>query len=105
LAVTSGLGRFEPAKRKDGKDYDRYVGLNLHDFRRSAIRNMVRRGIIEKVAMKISGHRTRSVFDRHNVADTSDLDQASKPIEAGRQTQVSVSETDTKPTQRVLAVS
>ena len=65
----------------DGYKWHAYKGLRLHDLRRSAVRNLIRAGVSQKVAMDISGHKTVNVFQRYNITSTNDVLAAMRLVE------------------------
>ena len=55
-------------------------GRLLHDFRRTAVRNLERASIARSVAMKITGHKTESVYTRYAIVSDTDLQEAARKL-------------------------
>lgn len=70
------------------KEWDRATeaasvpGLLFHDLRRTGVRNMRRRGIDDRTAMLIVGHRTHSMLYRYSIVNEDDLREAARKMEA-----------------------
>jgi hypothetical protein len=56
------------------------AGRARHDLRRTAVRNLVNAGVVERVAMSVTGLRTRRVFDAYHIVSPSDLHDVARKL-------------------------
>ena len=78
---------FDKMWRNALKDAGLPHGRLFHDLRRSAVRNLIRAGVDESTAMKVSGHRTRSMLDRYNIIEETETAAALARVDAWLSTQ------------------
>ncbi len=70
----TGSIKQEPEREiKKKRQRKKYGGLLIHDLRRCAARNLARAGVSEQIAMKITGHKTPSMYRRYRIIDENEF--------------------------------
>jgi hypothetical protein len=54
----------------------------VHDFRRTAVRNLERAGVPRSTAMRMVGHRTMEIYNRYAITDHAMLQEGSAKLAA-----------------------
>ncbi len=75
--IKSYDGAWRSACRKAG-----VPGRHVHDFRRTAVRRLEQAGVSRSVGMKLTGHKTESVYRRYAIVSKSDLEEAARRLNA-----------------------
>jgi integrase len=81
------IGDFRKAWKRACKEAG-VSGLLVHDLRRCAARNLSRAGVPREVAMKITGHKTESMYRRYRIVDERDIKEATERMQAHLDDQV-----------------
>lgn len=73
-----------------------YPAKLLHDFRRTAVRNLERAGVARSSAMRMVGHATEAIYRRYAIQDETMLREASAKLEAWTDEQAGKAEAERK---------
>ena len=79
-AKVPNVGRRQTHVLGDRRGDFRKAWLRARNATGCPVRNMVNAGLAERMAMQVTGHRTRSVFDRYHIVSPSDLQDVARQL-------------------------
>ena len=77
--------KFDQERRRAAKAAG-LTGRLFHDYRRTAVRDLIRSGVPQAIAMSMTGHRTDAIFRRYNIVNDTDKQEAVRKMAAYRKT-------------------
>ena len=67
-------------RQRPGGEHPGRLKMLPHDFWRTAVRDLASSGVPERVAVKLTGDKTRAVFDRSHIVSPTDIREAADKL-------------------------